>query len=41
MTPGHGHTVTGEHVDGWTAVLQPTGWTAEKADSLRAIIRGD
>ncbi len=41
MPPGHGHTFTGEHVDGWAAVLQPPGWTAEKADTLRAIIRGD
>lgn len=37
--PGHGHNYTGEHVDGWAALLQPPGWTAEDAEELRAIIR--
>jgi uncharacterized membrane protein len=41
MPPGHGHTFTGEHVDGWAKVLRPAGWSAEKADELRAIIRGE
>ncbi|HET6651244.1 MAG TPA: alpha/beta-hydrolase family protein [Nocardioides sp.] len=41
MPPGHGHTFTGEHVDGWAKVLRPAGWTPEKADQLRAIIRGE
>jgi uncharacterized membrane protein len=41
MPPGHGHTFTGEHVDGWAAVLRPTGWNAEKAAQLRAIIRAE
>jgi uncharacterized membrane protein len=41
MPPGHGHTFTGEHVDGWAAVLRPPGWTAEKAAQLRAIIRAE
>ena len=36
--PGHGHVYTGEHVDGWAAVLEPAGWTDEKADELRQII---
>ena len=35
--PGHGHSYTGEHVDGWAAILQPRGWTPEKADELREI----
>lgn len=35
--PGHGHNYTGEHVDGWAAILQPEGWTAEKADEPRGI----
>ena len=35
--PGHGHNYTGEHVDGWAAILQPEGWTPEKADELREI----
>ncbi|MGD9958259.1 alpha/beta hydrolase [Nocardioides sp.] len=39
MPPEHGHTFTGEHVDGWAAVLQPPGWTAQQASRLRAIIR--
>ncbi len=36
--PGHGHTYTLEFVDGWAAVLQPPGWTADKADELRGLI---
>ena len=36
--PGHGHVYTGEHVDGWAAVLQPADWSAEKAAQLREII---
>ena len=37
--PGHGHNYTGEHVDGWAAILQPDGWNAERADALRDLIR--
>jgi uncharacterized membrane protein len=37
--PGHGHNYTGEHVDGWAAVMQPDEWTAERADELRALAR--
>lgn len=36
--PGHGHVYTGEHVDGWAAVLQPADWSAEKSAQLREII---
>ena len=36
--PGHGHVYTGEHVDGWAAVLQPADWSEEKAARLRTII---
>jgi uncharacterized membrane protein len=36
---GTGHNYSGEHVDGWAAVLRPDGWTAAKADELRRIIR--
>lgn len=39
--PGHGHNYSGEHVDGWAAVLQPEGWTTEKADALRTLIRDE
>ena len=38
-TAGHGHNYTGEHVDGWAAVLQPDGWTPARADELRRRIR--
>jgi uncharacterized membrane protein len=37
--PGHGHNFTGEHVDGWAAILQPEGWTRERADELRGMVR--
>lgn len=37
--PGHGHNYTGEHVDGWAAILEPDGWTAERYDELRALVR--
>lgn len=33
--PGHGHNYTGEHVDGWAAVMQPEGWTANRSEQLR------
>jgi uncharacterized membrane protein len=36
--PGHGHNYTGEHVDGWAAVVQPADWDEEKAAALRAIV---
>jgi len=36
--PGHGHVYTGEHVDGWAAVLQPAGWSEEKITELRELI---
>ncbi len=36
--PGHGHVYTGEHVDGWAAVLQPPDWSEDKAARLREII---
>ena len=38
VAPGHGHSYTLEFVDGWATVLQPPGWTAERADALRSII---
>ncbi len=39
--PGHGHTYTLEFVDGWAALLQPPGWTAEQADQLKQIVAQD
>ncbi len=35
---GHGHKYNAEHVDAWTAILQPAGWTQEQADRLRRIV---
>ena len=35
---GHGHTYSGEYVDGWNAVLRPTGITAQDLADLRPII---
>ncbi len=37
--PGHGHNFSGEHVDGWNAILQPEGWTPAMLDRLRAQLR--
>ncbi|HEX6246237.1 MAG TPA: alpha/beta hydrolase [Nocardioidaceae bacterium] len=39
--PGHGHNYTGEHVDGWAAILEPEGWTEQKADELRELVRSE
>jgi uncharacterized membrane protein len=35
---GHGHNYHREFVDGWARVLQPAGWTPDKAEQLREII---
>jgi len=35
---GHGHTYTAEYVDGWNAVLRPTGITAANLAELRKAI---
>jgi uncharacterized membrane protein len=35
---GHGHTYTREFVDGWARVVQPPGWTPDKAEHLRAML---
>lgn len=36
---GYGHVYTGEHVDGWVALLSPEGWTEEKTARLREGLR--
>jgi len=36
---GHGHTYSAEYVDAWAAVLQPPGWTADRANRLRQIVQ--
>jgi uncharacterized membrane protein len=35
---GHGHNYHREFVDGWATMLQPAGWTPDKAQQLRDII---
>jgi uncharacterized membrane protein len=35
---GHGHNYHREFVDGWATILQPPGWTPDKAEQLREII---
>lgn len=35
---GHGHKYTAEYVDGWNAVLQPAGLTAEQLAVLRTVV---
>lgn len=37
---GHGHVYTTEYVDAWAHVLQPPGWTEEKAERLRDVLTG-
>src|SRR4051812_30996927 len=37
--PGHGHNYTGEHVDGWAAILRPKGWSEQRAEELRGLAR--
>ncbi|MCP3161832.1 alpha/beta hydrolase [Myxococcus qinghaiensis] len=39
VPPGYGHVYTGEHVDGWLALLRPEGWTREKTARLRERLR--
>ncbi|MGY1673683.1 alpha/beta-hydrolase family protein [Geodermatophilus sp. SYSU D00710] len=36
---GHGHRYTRESVDAWALLLRPEGWTAERAEELRALVR--
>lgn len=39
--PGHGHNYSGEHADGWAAVLQPPGWSPEQVAELRELAASD
>jgi uncharacterized membrane protein len=36
---GHGHDYRTDHVDGWAAVLEPEGWSTDKAAQLRELVR--
>ncbi len=38
VPPGHGHKYTTEYVDGWYAVMQPTGFTADDLSALTKTI---
>jgi uncharacterized membrane protein len=38
---GHGHNYHREFVDGWARVMDPPGWTSDKAERLRGIIATD
>ncbi|MFE3760236.1 alpha/beta hydrolase [Streptomyces sp. NPDC059104] len=38
---GHGHKYTTEYVDGWNAVLRPSGISAQDLDALRNIISNE
>jgi uncharacterized membrane protein len=38
VPPGHGHVYSQEYVDGWATIVQPAGWTPDKAAKLRALI---
>ncbi|MCY1036594.1 alpha/beta-hydrolase family protein [Corallococcus sp. BB11-1] len=35
---GYGHVYTGEHVDGWVALVQPQGWDDGKSARLRRLL---
>ncbi|WP_347402464.1 alpha/beta hydrolase [Corallococcus macrosporus] len=39
VPPGYGHVYTGEHVDGWAALLRPEGWSAEQSARLKDLLR--
>ncbi|RKG92852.1 alpha/beta hydrolase [Corallococcus terminator] len=39
VPPGYGHVYTGEHVDGWVALLRPEGWSADKSARLRELLK--
>ena len=36
---GHGHRYVRDAVNGWVAVLQPPGWTPEKTERLRGVVK--
>jgi uncharacterized membrane protein len=35
---GHGHSYPREFVDGWATILEPAGWTPQRAERLRDIV---
>jgi len=38
---GHGHRYVKDVANAWAAILQPPGWTPEKTDRLRLLLRAD
>ncbi|MGE0300721.1 alpha/beta hydrolase, partial [Pseudonocardia sp.] len=38
VPPGHGHVYVPEYVDAWATVLQPPGWTPQRAEQLKPLI---
>lgn len=38
---GHGHVYVRDVANAWAAILQPPGWTPEKTEKLRPILRSD
>ncbi|BBY82256.1 membrane protein [Mycolicibacterium pulveris] len=38
---GHGHVYVRDVADAWAAILQPPGWTAEKTEKLRPMLRSN
>ncbi len=38
---GHGHVYVRDVANAWAAILQPPGWTADKTEKLRPLLRSD
>jgi uncharacterized membrane protein len=38
---GHGHVYVKNVADAWAAILSPPGWTPEKTEKLRPLLRSD
>jgi hypothetical protein len=38
---GHGHRYVRDVVNAWAAIMQPPGWTPEKTEQLRPMVRSD
>ena len=38
---GHGHVYVKDVANAWAAILQPPGWTPEKTEKLRPLLRDD
>jgi uncharacterized membrane protein len=38
---GHGHVYVRNVANAWAAILEPPGWTPEKTEKLRTMLRSD